>query len=91
MVLATQCYAVVLALAYTGDGSQGLADNFNESFPENTLVQFNYLPTLRARLALSHSNPQQALDTLEVTAPYELGLPWRRLRTGNAILPSISY
>jgi len=24
---------------------------------------------------LSHANPQQALDTLEVAAPYELGLP----------------
>jgi eukaryotic-like serine/threonine-protein kinase len=68
-------YAVVLALAYAEDGSQGLADNFNESFPENTVVQFNYLPTLRARLALSHANPQQALDALEVAAPYELGLP----------------
>src|SRR5437016_13257456 len=68
-------YAVVLALAYTGDGSQGLADNFNERFPENTVVQFNYLPTLRARLALSHANPQQALDTLAVAASYELGLP----------------
>jgi DNA-binding winged helix-turn-helix (wHTH) protein len=68
-------YAVVLALAYTGDGSQGLADNFSENFPENTVVQFNYLPTLRAKLALNHANPQQALDTLEVAAPYELGLP----------------
>jgi len=68
-------YAVVLALAYTGDESQGLADNFNESFRENTAVQFNYLPTLRAKLALNHANPQQALDTLEVAAPYELGLP----------------
>jgi eukaryotic-like serine/threonine-protein kinase len=68
-------YAVVLALAYSGDGSQGLADNFNESFLENTVVQFNYLPTLRAKLALNHSNPQLALDTLEVAAPNELGLP----------------
>ena len=68
-------YAVALALAYAGERLQGLADNFNESFPENTVVQFNYLPTLRAKLALSHSNPQQALDTLEVAAPYELGLP----------------
>jgi len=68
-------YAVVLALAYSGDGSQGLADNFSENFPENTVVQFNYLPTLRAKLALNHANPQQALDTLEVAAPYELGLP----------------
>jgi len=38
-------------------------------------VQFNYLPTLRAKLALNHANPQQALDALEVAAPYELGLP----------------
>src|SRR5258708_37443941 len=68
-------YAVVLALAYTGDESQGLADNFNESFRENTVVQFNYLPTLRAKLALNHANPQRALDILEVAAPYELGLP----------------
>ncbi len=68
-------YAVALALAYAGERLQGLADNFNESFPENTVVQFNYLPTLRAKLALSHSNPQQALDTLEVAAPSELGLP----------------
>ena len=68
-------YAVVLALAYSGDGSQGLADNLSENFPENTVVQFNYLPALRAKLALSHSNPQQALDILEVAAPYELGLP----------------
>jgi DNA-binding winged helix-turn-helix (wHTH) protein len=68
-------YAVVLALAYTGDESQGLADNFNESFPENTVVKFNYLPTLRAKLALNHANPQEALDILRVASPYELGLP----------------
>jgi eukaryotic-like serine/threonine-protein kinase len=68
-------YAVVLALAYAGDGSQELADRFNASFPENTVVQFNYLPTLRAKLALIHANPEQALVDLEVAAPYELGSP----------------
>jgi len=68
-------YAVVLALAYAGDGSQELADRFNANFPENTVVQFNYLPTLRAKLALSHANPEQALVDLEVAAPYELGSP----------------
>jgi len=70
-----QHYAVVLALAYAGAGTQGLADNFDKSFPEDTIVQFNCLPTLRAKLALLHANPQQALDALEVAAPYELGLP----------------
>jgi tetratricopeptide (TPR) repeat protein len=68
-------YAVVMALAYSGDSAPELADDFSESFPENTVVQFNYLPTLRAKLALNRSNPQQALDTLDVAAPYELGLP----------------
>ena len=68
-------YAVVLALAYAGEDLQGLTDDFNVSFPTQTVVQFNALPTLRAKLALNHSNPRQALDTLEAAAPYELGLP----------------
>jgi hypothetical protein len=38
-------------------------------------VQLNYLPTLRAKLALLRSSPQQGLDVLRVAAPYELGLP----------------
>ena len=38
-------------------------------------MQFNYLPTLRGKLALSHSSPRGALDILRGAAPYELGLP----------------
>jgi eukaryotic-like serine/threonine-protein kinase len=38
-------------------------------------VQFNYLPTLRAKIALSHSNPLQAVEALSAAAPYELGMP----------------
>jgi hypothetical protein len=52
-----------------------LADDLNERFAADTLVQFNYLPTLRAKLTLIHSNPQQAIDSLEIAAPHELGLP----------------
>jgi DNA-binding winged helix-turn-helix (wHTH) protein/Flp pilus assembly protein TadD len=70
-------YGVALALAYAGDATRGqaLADDLGKRFPEDTLVQFNYLPALRAKLALLHANPQQALDILKVAAPYELGLP----------------
>jgi len=70
-------YGVALALTYAGNanGAQALVNDFNKNFPEDTVVQFNYLPTLRAKLALSHSNPQQALGTLQVAVPYELGLP----------------
>ena len=70
-------YGLALALAYAGDmgQAQALADDLGKRFPEDTVVWFNYLPTLRAKLALLGSNPQQALDTLAVAAPYELGLP----------------
>jgi predicted Zn-dependent protease len=52
-----------------------LADDLAKSFPEDTIVHFNYLPTLRSTLSIGRSKPQQALDILEVAAPYELGLP----------------
>ena len=70
-------YGLALALAYAGNTgqAQALADELGKRFPEDTVVQFNYLPTLRAKLALLRSNPQQALEALRVAAPYELGLP----------------
>jgi len=70
-------YGIALALAYAeqADGARGVAEDFNRTFPEDTIVQFNYLPSLRAKLALLSSNPQEALDALHVAAPYELGLP----------------
>ena len=42
-------------------------------FPESTVVQFNYVPTIRARLALSRNDPSNALKALQAAAPYELG------------------
>jgi DNA-binding winged helix-turn-helix (wHTH) protein/tetratricopeptide (TPR) repeat protein len=70
-------YGSALALAYAGDAGQArsLADDLGSRFPEDTVVQFNYLPTLRAKLALLHSNPQEALVILGAASPYELGLP----------------
>jgi DNA-binding winged helix-turn-helix (wHTH) protein/Tfp pilus assembly protein PilF len=70
-------YGAALALAYSGDTdrAQTLADDLGKKFPEDTIVQFNYVPTLRAKLAVSRSNPQQALNALGIAAPYELGLP----------------
>jgi DNA-binding winged helix-turn-helix (wHTH) protein/Flp pilus assembly protein TadD len=70
-------YGFALALAYAGNanGVQRSVEDFNKRIPEDTTVQFNYLPTLRAKLALMHSNPQQALNDLELAAPYELGTP----------------
>jgi hypothetical protein len=68
-------YASALASAYAGDNerAQKLADNLGQSFPEATVVQFNYLPTLRAKLAVSKGKASEALETLRVALPYELG------------------
>lgn len=68
-------YGAALALAYAGGGEQAqtLAGDLNKRFPDDTLVQFNYLPTLRAELALSRRNASEALEDLQPAARYELG------------------
>jgi tetratricopeptide (TPR) repeat protein/predicted Ser/Thr protein kinase len=68
-------YASALALAYAGDTgrAQGLTEELNKRFPDATTVQFNYLPAVRAKLALNRRNPSEALEILRATLPYELG------------------
>src|SRR6266403_1455414 len=70
-------YGFGLASGYAKNAkaTQRFVEGFEKGFVEDTDVRFNYIPTLRARLALIHSNPQQAIDSLEIAAPYELGLP----------------
>jgi eukaryotic-like serine/threonine-protein kinase len=68
-------YFAALALAYSREDvrAQALADDLGKRFPEDTLVQFNYLPTLRAKLALNQGNASAAIESLRAAAPYELG------------------
>ncbi len=68
-------YSTALALAYAGDDRrlQVLTDDLGTRFPEATIVQFNYLPTLRAKLAVSRGNTSEAIESLRVATPYELG------------------
>ncbi len=70
-------YGAALALAFAGDTTkaQALADDLANRFPEDTLVQFNYLPTIRAQLVLSRHDSSKALETLQAAAAYELGTP----------------
>jgi hypothetical protein len=44
-----------------------------ERFPENTVVQFSYLPTIHAQLALDRNDWSKAIEALQLAAPYELG------------------
>lgn len=69
-------YGAALALARAGNASlsQALANDMEKRFPEDTLVRFNYLPTLRALLALNKGNPSKALELLQAADSYELGM-----------------
>jgi tetratricopeptide (TPR) repeat protein len=53
--------------------SQALAKDL-EKASEDTFVQFNYLPTLRALSALSHGDSLSAIQLLQTAAPYELSV-----------------
>ena len=69
-------YLAALAMAYGGDEgkAQALTDNLAKKFPEDTIVQFNYLPTLRAKLAISRGNASEAIESLSAASPNELGI-----------------
>jgi eukaryotic-like serine/threonine-protein kinase len=52
---------------------QTLANDLGNRFPDHIIIQFSYLPTIRAQLALSRDDSSKAVDVLQVAAPYELG------------------
>ena len=64
-----------IALALAGDSAQAtrLASDLAKRFPEDTIVQFDYLPMIHAAAALQSGSPTKALEALTPTAPYELG------------------
>jgi tetratricopeptide (TPR) repeat protein len=69
-------YFAALALAYSRQDAraQALVNDLNKRFPEDTIVQFNYLPTLRAKLALNQGDASESIESLRAAAPYELGV-----------------
>jgi tetratricopeptide (TPR) repeat protein len=64
-----------IALALAGDSTQAsrLAEDLGQRFPQDTVIQFEYLPMVRAAMALKRGNAAEAIEALAVAAPYELG------------------
>lgn len=60
-----------------GDSAQArqLADNLAENFPQDTIVQFNYLRTIRAAAAISSGSAAKAIESLTAAVPYDLATP----------------
>jgi len=67
-------FLAALALAFAGDSVRAgtLADDLGNRFPEHTIVQSYYVPTIRAQLALSRNDPSRAIEILQAASPYEL-------------------
>jgi tetratricopeptide (TPR) repeat protein len=64
-----------VALGLAGDSAQAerLAADLDKRFPEDTIAQFNFLPMIRAAVALRSGDGKQAVDALAPATPYELG------------------
>ncbi|HLH08637.1 MAG TPA: hypothetical protein VKW78_15470, partial [Terriglobales bacterium] len=68
-------YATALNFAFAGNTQRAhaLAADLEKRFPEDTIVQYNYLPTIRARIALDDGHASDAIAALESARAYELG------------------
>jgi DNA-binding winged helix-turn-helix (wHTH) protein/Flp pilus assembly protein TadD len=68
-------YLAALALALAGEESKAraLAEGLSKRSPEDTVVQFLYLPTLQAQLAAKRNDAPRAIQALQAATPYELG------------------
>jgi predicted Zn-dependent protease len=71
-----------LAYALAGDAAhaQSLADDLDKRFPQDTIVQSVWLPTIRAQIETGRKNSARSIELLQAATPYELGM-----LTGSAI------
>ena len=70
-------FGAALAEAVAGSSSQAqaLMNDLEKNYPEDTSVKFNYLPSVRAFLALNRGDPAKAIEILQVAVPHEFGQP----------------
>jgi len=63
-----------LALAEVKDTSrvEAIARELSQQFPNDTMLNAVWLPSIRAQLEISRSNPEQALKILQAVRPYDL-------------------
>jgi predicted Zn-dependent protease len=64
-----------LVLARVGDTAQAqkLAETLNKDFPQNTILQGYWLPSIRAAIEINGKNTAKAVEILQTAGPYELG------------------
>jgi tetratricopeptide (TPR) repeat protein len=65
-----------LAYALAGDTAhaRSLADDLAKRFPQSTVMQSVWLPTIRAQIETGRKNAARSIEVLQAVAPYELGM-----------------
>jgi eukaryotic-like serine/threonine-protein kinase len=66
-----------MALARVGDIPQAtrMADELEKSYPQDTIVNFYWLPSIRAIFECYRHDPAKAIELLRRAQPYEMGNP----------------
>jgi DNA-binding winged helix-turn-helix (wHTH) protein/predicted Zn-dependent protease len=67
--------ALAFALSHEPEKAHALATDLERTYPKDTSVQFNYLPSLRAAIALDRHDPTEAIRCLQATSAFESGSP----------------
>ena len=76
--------AFALDFVHHSPKAQPITAEIEKRFPEDTSVQFSYLPALRALEALNRSDPAKAIEITQAAAPYELAVPGTAYYSGAA-------
>jgi len=84
-------YGPAFALALLHDSAQAreIAADLGKRYPQDTSVQFNYLPALRALLALNEGDAAKAVEMTEASAPYEFAVPGTAYFTGASFFGAL--
>jgi eukaryotic-like serine/threonine-protein kinase len=67
--------ALVLSMSGEASQAQSLANDLEKDFSEDTSVRFDYLPAIRASLALARGDPAKAIEGLQANVPYDISSP----------------
>jgi serine/threonine protein kinase len=81
--------AFALDFVHRSPQAQPITAELEKRFPEDTSVQFSYLPVLRALEALNRGDPAKALEITQAAAPYELAVPGTAYYSGAAFFGSL--
>jgi tetratricopeptide (TPR) repeat protein/tRNA A-37 threonylcarbamoyl transferase component Bud32 len=81
--------SAAFALAFAGDSTEATAmiSELGKEFPEALIIQRNYVPTVRAKVALNKGDAEGAIEILETAKQYELGQTTYSRFGWNAMYP----